>query len=154
MPVEVVDDAVRRVLRLKSDLGLFEHPYADESLFERHVLTAEHRDLALELATQSIVLLKNEGPILPLRQEGVKVALIGPLADNRSDLLGTWVTAGQASDVETVLAGMQRYLGQGDLVFDQGCSLEGTDDADFDVPRWPPPGPPTWSWSSSARAPA
>ena len=69
VPLGVVDDAVRRVLRLKSSLGLFDNPYADENLFERHVLTAEHRDLALEVATQSIVLLKNEGSILPLRQE-------------------------------------------------------------------------------------
>ena len=131
VPVGVVDDAVRRVLRLKSSLGLFDDAYADENLFERHVLTAEYRELALEVATQSVVLVKNEGPILPLRQEGVKVALIGPLADNRSDLLGTWVTAGQASDVETVLAGMERYLKQGDLMFHQGCSLEDTGDADF-----------------------
>jgi beta-glucosidase len=130
VPLEVVDAAVRRVLRLKSDLGLFEHPYADKGLCEQHVLTAEHRDLALELATQSIVLLKNEAKVLPLRPGTTKVALIGPLANNRSDLLGTWVTAGQASDVETVLAGMQRYLGEDDLVFDQGCSLEGTEDAD------------------------
>ena len=130
MPVEVVDKAVRRVLRLKSDLGIFEHPYADEGLYERHVLTAQHRDLALELATQSTVLLKNEGGVLPLRQGGLKVALIGPLANNRSDLLGTWVTAGQAFDVETVLAGVQRYVAEGDLVFDQGCSLEGIEDAD------------------------
>jgi beta-glucosidase len=131
VPVEVVDDAVRRVLRLKSNLGLFEHPYADEGLHERHVLTADYRDLALELATQSIVLLKNEAQVLPLRHGATKVALIGPLANNRSDLLGTWVTAGQASDVETVLVGMQRYLSEEHLVFDQGCSLEGTEDADF-----------------------
>jgi beta-glucosidase len=131
VPVGVVDDAVRRVLRLKSSLGLFENPYADENLYEQHVLTADHRDLALEVATQSIVLVKNEGPILPLRQDAVKVAVIGPLANNRADLLGTWVTAGQASDVETVLAGMGRYLGQGDLMFHQGCSLEDTADADY-----------------------
>jgi beta-glucosidase len=131
VPVGVLDDAVRRVLRLKSSLGLFDDPYTDETLYERHLLTAEHRALALEVTTQSIVLLKNEGSILPLRQEGVKVALIGPLANNRADLLGTWVTAGQASDVETVLAGMARYLEQGDLVFHQGCPLEDTGDADF-----------------------
>ena len=127
----MVDDAVRRVLRLKSSLGLFDDPYTDETLCERHLLTAEHRALAVEVTTQSIVLLKNEGQILPLRQEGVKVALIGPLANNRADLLGTWVTAGQASDVETVLAGMERYLEHGDLVFHQGCPLEDTADADF-----------------------
>ena len=130
VPVGVVDDAVRRVLCLKFSLGLFEDPYADEGLYERHVLTAQHRDLALELATQSTVLLKNEGGVLPLRQGGLKVALIGPLANNRSDLLGTWVTAGQALDVETVLVGVQRYVAEGDLVFDQGCSLEGIEDAD------------------------
>jgi beta-glucosidase len=131
VPLRVVDDAVRRVLRLKADLGLFEDPYAGDASAERHLLTTEHRDVALELATQSLVLLKNEGGVLPLRREGLKVALIGPLADNRSDLLGTWVTAGQASDVETVLAGMQRYVAPDDLVFEKGCSL--TDNGDPDL---------------------
>jgi beta-glucosidase len=125
VPLEVVDEAVRRVLRLKWDLGLFEHPYADESLAEQHVLTADHRDLAVQLATQSLVLLKNEGQLLPLQPGGVKVALIGPLANSRADLLGTWATVGQASDVETVMAGVERYLGHGDLVYERGCSLTG-----------------------------
>ena len=131
VPTGVVDDAVRRVLQLKCSLGLFEHPHADGSLHERHVLTADHRALALEVATQSMVLLKNEDRILPLRPDGMRVALIGPLADNRADLLGTWVTAGQASDVETVLAGMRQYLGQRNLRFERGCSLVGLEDADL-----------------------
>lgn len=130
VPMEVLDAAVRRVLRLKLDLGLFEHPYAAEGPPEQHVLTADHCELAIQLATQSLVLLKNEGQLLPLRPGGVKVALIGPLANDRADLLGTWATVGQASDVETVLAGIERYLGHGDLVFEPGCSLTGGEDAE------------------------
>jgi beta-glucosidase len=135
VPVEVVDAAARRVLQLKLDLGLFDGALATPDLQESHVLTDEHRALALELATQSIVLLKNDRGVLPLEAAATKIALIGPLANNRSDLLGTWVTAGQASDVETVLVGMQAYLGPDGLAFEPGCPLEGMDEVTFSAAR-------------------
>ena len=102
VPVAVLDEAVRHVLRLKLRLGLFENPYTDETISQQYILNPEFRALALETARQSLVLLKNNHRLLPLPATGQRVALIGPLADNRADLLGTWAVTGQSADVETV----------------------------------------------------
>ena len=131
VPLDVLDEAVRRVLRLKFALGLFEHPYTDESLAEQIVLGADFRTLALEVARQSMVLLKNEADLLPLKPGTARVALIGPLADNRADLLGCWAGAGQAADVDTVLQGIRSYLPDTQITLVQGCTLNGTDHADL-----------------------
>ncbi len=131
VPVGVVDTAVRRVLRLKFHLGLFENPYVDETLAEKYILNPDFRALALEVARQSMVLLKNDNDVLPLRASGGRIALIGPLANNRADLLGTWAITGQAADVETVLDGFKKYTGNDELVFEAGCSLSGHESPDF-----------------------
>ena len=113
VPPARVDEAVRRVLRLKLRLGLFEQPYSDEGLADRIILRDDFRALALEVAQESMVLLKNEGGLLPLTPGAGRIALIGPLADNRADLLGCWSFCGRSNDVETVLEGIGAYL-QGD----------------------------------------
>jgi beta-glucosidase len=131
VPVEVVDEAVRRVLRLKMGLGLFEHPFTDEALAEQIILRDDFRALALEVARQSMVLLKNQAGLLPLQPRDGRVALIGPLVNNDSDLLGAWAGCGQASDVEPVLQGIRTYLAESAFTFVQGCPLEGAGTVDF-----------------------
>ncbi len=131
VPLEVLDEAVRRVLRLKFELGLFDNPFTDEGLSKQYVLNPGFRELALEVATQSMVLLKNENQILPLQKEDRKYALVGPLVDNRTDLLGTWAFTGNASDVDTVLAGFQKYIDARNLVHAQGCAISGEEELDL-----------------------
>ena len=131
VPEALVDEAARRVLRLKLALGLFERPYVDESLAERLLLREDHRALALEVARESMVLVKNEGSLLPLDPAaGQRIAVIGPLADARRDLLGTWALTGRPEDVETVLEGLSAYAGS--ITHVPGCALTG--DAPADIP--------------------
>ncbi|HWQ05212.1 MAG TPA: glycoside hydrolase family 3 N-terminal domain-containing protein [Longilinea sp.] len=125
VPLEVLDESVRRVLRLKFGLGLFEHPFTDETLAERVILDPTFRTLALEVARQSMVLLKNQADLLPLKAGQGRLAVIGPLADNRADLLGCWAGAGQAADVDTVLEGIKNYLPDSAFTYVPGCTLDG-----------------------------
>jgi beta-glucosidase len=130
IPERPVDAAARRVLRLKMQLGLFENPYVDEKLFNRLILKEEYQDLALQVAHESMVLLKNEArsncqPLLPLIPGTQRIALIGPLADNRNDLLGTWAISGQAKDVESALTGLKNYLRKDTITCVEGCPING-----------------------------
>jgi beta-glucosidase len=104
-----VDEAVRRVLRTKHALGLFEDPYryGDPDGEEAASLTPEHRGFAREIARQAIVLLKNEGGTLPLAEDLRSIAVIGPLADDARSALGSWAGAGRAEDTVTILAGVR-----------------------------------------------
>jgi beta-glucosidase len=124
VPIGLVDDAVRRVLRLKFRLGLFDNPYIDESLLETLILRPDFCDLALEVAQESMVLLKNENNILPLSPD-TKLAVIGPLADNRADMLGCWSLHNHPEDVETVLEGLSVYLDESCWQYVSGCSIRG-----------------------------
>ncbi len=123
VPIELVDEAVRRVLGLKIGLGLFERPYVDEDLADRIILCDDFRDLALQVARESMVLLKNAGGLLPLPAGERRIALIGPLADNRRDLLGAWAINGRPKDVETVLEGMRTHQDDAALTYLQGCAI-------------------------------
>ncbi len=132
VPVSLVDEAVRRVLRLKMRLGLFEQPYTDETLAAGIVGRDDFRDLALRVARESMVLLKNEEELLPLSPGDRSIALIGPLADNRQDLLGTWAALGRPEDVESVREGMRSHLGDhGRLTYTRGCPIAGDGPADI-----------------------
>jgi beta-glucosidase len=116
-----VDASVRRILRLKILLGLFENPYADPELEKRVTLTAENRAIARRLAGESIVLLKNEADLLPLKKDLGSLAIVGPLADDRSAPLGTWACEGRPDTVVTVLEGIQAAIGPGTrLVYAKG----------------------------------
>jgi beta-glucosidase len=112
-------------------LGLFEQPYTDENLADQVILNEANRALALEMARQSIVLIKNEKQTLPLKPDDLRVALIGPLADNQTDLLGCWASAGRPEDVETIYDGFRKYLSTEQVLFSQGCSLTGDDTPDL-----------------------
>jgi beta-glucosidase len=134
VPEEAVDESVRRVLRLKLQLGLFERPYVDEGLAARVILRDDSRELALEVAQKSMVLLKNEGGLLPLSPGIRRLALIGPLADDHDAPLGCWASLGRPEDVESVLDGIHAYL-QGDdtVVHVPGCPVEGEGPTDIDA---------------------
>ncbi len=118
-----IDEAVRRILRLKYELGLFENPYkfCDENREKTVMLSKEHRAAAREISRKSIVLLKNEQNALPLNPNK-KIALIGPLADNKSELIGNWNGAGNANDCVSVLEGV-RAQSKGEVLFDSGCEF-------------------------------
>ena len=132
MQEAVIDEAARRVLRVKFALGLFDHPYADESKPPSSV-TPEKRALARRAAEESIVLLKNSakpipysaGPLLPLRRNTPTIALIGPLADSPLDMLGSWAALGHPKDAITLRAAMQSRCDaeKTKLIYAQGTDI-------------------------------
>jgi beta-glucosidase len=110
----LVDEAVRRILRFKVQLGLFEQPYVDESKTEAILTTPAHRVLARVAAERSAVLLQNKGPVLPLERSALKsVAVIGPFADDKRVMLGPWVFVHDLQSTVSVLEGVQRVAGEG-----------------------------------------
>ncbi len=126
-----IDQACRRILEAKYKLGLFEDPfrYADEKRTAADILTAEHRKAAREIAAHSFVLLKNQGQALPIQRKG-KIALIGPLADHRRDMLGTWVIAGDWEKSVSVREGLQNVAGNAaEILHAKGANI--TDDTAF-----------------------
>jgi beta-glucosidase len=122
----VIDEAVRRVLRIKFRLRLFERPYTDEAREKTLLLSREHAAAAREIAARSIVLLKNERDLLPL-DKGIKsIAVIGPLADNQVDLMGSWTGDGRSEDVVTLLAGIKAKVSPSTKVnYIKGCEIDG-----------------------------
>lgn len=124
IPESVVDEAVRRILRVKFALGLFDHPYAQPG--PAYAATPERRATARKVADETMVLLKNDsvegtGTFLPLSAKAKKVALIGPMADDAQDLIGAW-SAGNPNDVVTLKQALQQRLGDR-LVYAEGCGL-------------------------------
>ena len=107
----LVDDAVRRILRAKYLLGLFEDPYryCDEEREKTLLYHKDHQDTVLDMAKKSIVLLKNEGDLLPLKKEGLKIALIGQLAADKDSPLGTWRLGSDNDTAVSVLEGLSAY---------------------------------------------
>ena len=112
--VKLVDDAVRRVLRVKFLLGLFDDPYryCDENREKTQILTQEHLVAAREAAKRSIVLLKNDGGLLPLKKQGQKIALIGELAADKDVPLGSWRAKAITGSAVSLLEGMKSALTQ------------------------------------------
>jgi len=128
VPRSVLDEAVRRVLRIKFRLGLFERPYADEAREAYVVGAREHRTAAREIAGRSLVLLKNNQGVLPLKPQIRSIAVLGPLADDRDAPLSSWRGDGRVEDVVTLLAGIQaRAAGRGGLTVAhaRGCEIDG-----------------------------
>lgn len=120
----LIDDAVRRILRVKFELGLFEDPYryCDPEREKMIIGSDEHHQAVLEMAKNSIVLLKNEGQILPLKKEGQSIALIGALAGDKTSPLGSWRIAAEDGTAVSVLEGMQKYEGN-TLIHADGVKL-------------------------------
>jgi beta-glucosidase len=121
-----VDEAVRRILRIKFRAGLFERPYADEARERSTVFSAAHLQSAREVAARSMVLLKNERGALPLSKSVGTVAVVGPLADDPKAALGSWAGDGRAEDTTTLLAGIRAKLSpQTRVLHAKGVAIEG-----------------------------
>ena len=134
LPVARIDDAVRRVLRVKFALGLFEHPFTEGAEVTQAV--PEHRPLAKRAAEESFVLLKNADtnglPLLPLRKTQ-KIALIGPMADDANDMVGAWSGANNFGDVVTLRAALAEHAKQQGttLLYAKGTEIGGDTEAGF-----------------------
>ena len=128
-----IDEAVRRILRIKFRLGLFEHPYVDETRERSVILSPANVAAARELAARSMVLLKNERETLPLSKDVKSIALIGPLADNQQDLLGPWSGDGHASDSVTLLTGIKAKVSPATKInYAKGCDINSDSTEGFD----------------------
>ena len=110
---EFVDDAVRRILRVKYELGLFDNPYRflDEKREKEVIGSKANREAVLDMAKKSIVLLKNDTNLLPLKKSGQKIVLLGSLAESKNSPLGSWRIAADSNTAVSVLEGMQQYKG-------------------------------------------
>jgi beta-glucosidase len=114
IPLAVVDDAVRRLLVAKYRLGLFDHPFVDETRAQRVLNAPEHRQLARVAAARTAVLLRNENQLLPLnRQKLSSIAVIGPLADSQRDIRGSWSFADDEKEAVTILQGIRNNVPAG-----------------------------------------
>jgi len=124
---EVIDESVRRILRVKFLLGLFDDPYkyCDKEREQKNIMTQEAQNAALEEAKRSIVLLKNDGSLLPLKKDIKKIAVIGPLAESTKDPLGPWATVGNPDDVITVVEGLKKIVSsQTKILYSKGCEVD------------------------------
>ena len=132
IPMALVDRAVRRVLELKFRLGLFEHPYVDFDRAKQVLHSAEHQKLALEAAREGIVLLRNEGQLLPLKKELKSVAVIGPNADNSENLFGDYSPMVVPQHVASILDGIKAKVAPSTRIrYAKGCSVNDQDKTDF-----------------------
>lgn len=126
-----IDKSVYRVLYFKYWLGLFDNPYAEKKAEKKVILCQEHLNTAREAARKAAVLLKNEKNLLPLNKEA-KVAVIGPLADDRLAPIGWWHCDGDSNTTVTVLEGIKNKLNnKNNLVYEKGCEIEGDSRIDF-----------------------
>ena len=133
VPVELVDRAVGRILRLKFRLGLFEHPYADPGQAEKVSHSPAHRELALRAAREGIVMLKNENGLLPLNRNIRSIAVIGPNADNERNQLGDYTSDSILQDIVTVLEGIRGKVPETTRVgYAKGCEVVGGGTGEID----------------------
>jgi beta-glucosidase len=134
VPTAELDEAVRRVLTLKEELGLLDDPYArsDPERERRVVGSEENRAVALSVAEKSMVLLKNDGT-LPFRRQGLRrIAVIGPLGDSKADTLGPWAADGQPREAVTLAEGLRSLLGPSvDVVAVSGGGIDGSSEAEL-----------------------
>lgn len=133
--IQVVDEAVRRILRVKFELGLFDDPYrnCNPELEKKNILTPENRKAAYEVAKKSVVLLKNENNLLPLKKDIKTIAVIGPLSDDKQVPLGSWEAMGKPENVVTVLEGLKKKLGSGTKVlYSMGTGISDSSRKGFD----------------------
>ncbi|TLX75813.1 beta-glucosidase BglX [Labilibacter sediminis] len=131
--MEELDNAVRNVLALKFELGIMDDPYryCDEEREKEEVLSAQNRETAYQMAAKSCVLLKNDNSALPINANE-KVAVIGPLANSKRDLLGSWKAAGKPQSVQaTILDAIIKNGGSENVTFSKGCDINTDNKAGF-----------------------
>ena len=120
-----IDKACRRILEAKYKLGLFDDPYRylDSKRAKKDIYTEEHRAAARKLATETFVLLQNNDNVLPLKRTG-KIALVGPLANTRANMPGTWSVAAASDRYSTLLEAMRRAVGEkAEVMYAKGCNV-------------------------------
>jgi len=119
-----IDDAVKRILTIKYKLGLFDDPYkyCNAEIEKSEIYKPENLEAALEVAKKSMVLLKNENNILPLKKTGQKIALIGQLAESKNSLLGNWRGDAVANSAVSVLEGLEKYT-DNEVTFETGVAF-------------------------------
>lgn len=130
---DYINNSVRRVLELKYDLGLFENPFIDKDYFEKNEISREEKNkTALQLAEESIVLLKNKDNILPIKKNIKSIALIGPLANDKENPQGSWAGAGEIKNVISVLDGIKNKIGTDIKInFEKGCEINDSSKVNF-----------------------
>lgn len=134
VPESLIDQAVMRILRAKWQLGLFDDPYryCNPEKVQERLMTSENLNTALCMAQGSIVLLKNQNQTLPLSKNATKIAVIGPLADNKVDAMGCWTGAGDSKDVVTLLEGIKAIVGkETQIAYAKGCDIDSKDTQGF-----------------------
>ena len=122
----VIDESVRRILRIKFMLGLFDDPFrfCSKEREQKNIMTNEIKNASLDVAKRSFVLLKNEDNILPLKKDYKKIAVIGPLAKSKLDPLGEWNALGIEEDVTSVFEGLKKYVGdKSEILYAEGCKI-------------------------------
>lgn len=126
MDETVIDTAIGRVLRMKFEMGLFEHPYVNPKTATKIVRNKEHVRLAHKVAQSSVVLLKNKNSVLPLSKKIRRVAVIGPNADNRYNMLGDYTAPQEDENIKTVLDGVISKLSPSKVEYVRGCAVRDT----------------------------
>ncbi len=130
--MELLDESVRRVLRVKFRLGLFENPYIAEVPEDERLLLPEYLDLAENVAQETMVLLKNAGGLLPLRPDGARIAVIGPLASDSAPLMGNWAGRGRVEEITCIYDALVKEFGEkAEFVLAKGCDFDGSDESGF-----------------------
>jgi beta-glucosidase len=132
VPEKLINDAVKRILRVKFMLGLFKNPYlyCNEAREKREIYAPAHLDAALDVAKKSMVLLKNDNNTLPLKK-GEKIVVIGELANSTRDLLGSWKAAGDWNFMKSTLDELKAYNGESNVTYSEGCKVIGDDRSGF-----------------------
>jgi beta-glucosidase len=131
---KVLDEAVRRILKIKFDLGLFDNPYkfCNDELEKTNILSGENKDAALDVAHKSIVLLKNDKGLLPLKKNIKTIAVIGPLGNDQRDPLGCWSALGNSNNVVSLLEGIKTKVSpDSKILFAKGCDINGDSNDGF-----------------------
>jgi beta-glucosidase len=128
-----INNAVRYILVAKYKLGLFTNPYSDPTQAASQMVTPEQRASARKIATKTAVLLRDENNLLPLASKAQSIALIGPLADSKPDIMGSWCLAGHPADSVTVLEGMRNHYGAAHIHYTKGVEIEREQESIFDT---------------------
>jgi len=131
-----IDVAVRLILEAKAKLGLFEDPYryCNKTRQEKEIMTDDHLAFARKFVSESCVLLKNPGQILPIPEKIKTIAIIGPLGDSKNDMLGTWFAAGDSEKCVTLLEGIRNRTGEKtEVIYEKGCNDNDNDKSGFDA---------------------
>ena len=129
--VSQIDEAVSRILRLKFQLGLFENPYTPDYKEKERILLPAYKQIAAKVAEESMVLLKNDDSLLPLKGKK-KIAVIGPMAKERKSLMGSWIAMGREEDAESLFEGLEKeFRGTAKLSYAAGCDFDGNNTSGF-----------------------